>query len=285
MFKLMESEIGSLCVSFRDYIRQKYKLELVLKNDPISANVAVYIDENSPFVEQIKQEVRNFVADPFNEKYQQASWQTGNVLTQSGLGTQIKQTALSVKNAFLHSGKLTLFLTAVCVIVYLCQILGFQDRIFEFAHYPDSVAENTQYWRYLSHTLVHLSLWHLLFNVVWWWIFAGAIERQFGTHRLLLIYLSAGVISGIVQNAFSGPAFFGLSGVVYAVLGFVFVVDKFSKQTHFDLPAGFFSMLVVGVLLGFVSPWLVGVEMGNAAHIAGLMLGLIFGVVQVKWLQ
>lgn len=78
-----------------------------------------------------------------------------------------------------------------------------------------------------------------------------------------------------MQNYFSGPDFFGLSGVVYAVLGYVFVVNKFN-DTFLSLPNGFFAMLVIGILLGFISPFF-GVHMGNAAHISGLMVGLIWG--------
>ena len=40
-------------------------------------------------------------------------------------------------------------------------------------------------------------------------------------------------------------------------------------------------MLIVGIILGFVSP-LIDIEMGNAAHIAGLISGLLFGFFQTK---
>ena len=114
---------------------------------------------------------------------------------------------------------------------------------------------------------------HILFNLTWWWIFGGAIERQLGSLKLLQIYFFAGVISGIAQNLVSGPAFFGLSGVVYAVLGYVFMLDKIHKQTAFALPDGFFNMLLVGILLGFAGP-LIDIQIGNTAHISGLLVGM-----------
>ena len=73
---------------------------------------------------------------------------------------------------------------------------------------------------------------------------------------------------------------FGLSGVVYAVLGYVLVVDKLHPHS-FDLPEGFFTMLLVGLVFGFISP-LFGINIGNAAHISGFILGLVWGFLQSK---
>ena len=41
-----------------------------------------------------------------------------------------------------------------------------------------------------------------------------AIERRFGSLYFLLLVLVSAAVSGAVQNYFTGPAFFGLSGVV-----------------------------------------------------------------------
>jgi len=152
-------------------------------------------------------------------------------------------------------------------------LFGFAEPILLAAHFPEDTTQEGEIWRYLTHTLVHLSNMHILFNLTWWWIFGGAIERQLGSLKLLQIYFFAGVISGIAQNLVSGPAFFGLSGVVYAVLGYVFMLDKIHKQTAFALPDSFFNMLLVGILLGFAGP-LIDIQIGNTAHISGLLLGM-----------
>ena len=152
-------------------------------------------------------------------------------------------------------------------------LFGFAEPILLATHFPEETTQESEIWRYFTHTLVHLSNMHILFNLTWWWIFGGAIERQLGSLKLLQIYFFAGVISGIAQNLVSGPAFFGLSGVVYAVLGYVFMLDKIHKQTAFALPDGFFNMLLVGILLGFAGP-LIDIQIGNTAHISGLLVGM-----------
>ena len=177
--------------------------------------------------------------------------------------------------------KITVMVTTLCVVVYLLMLFGFAEPILLVAHFPEDGTQEGEIWRYLTHTLVHLSNMHILFNLTWWWVFGGAIERQLGSLKLLQIYLFAGVISGIAQNIVSGPAFFGLSGVVYAVLGYVFVLDKVNKQTHFELPDGFFNMLVVGILLGFAGP-LIDIQIGNTAHISGLLVGMLLALIDRK---
>ncbi|WP_439257434.1 rhomboid family intramembrane serine protease [Lonepinella sp. BR2271] len=182
-----------------------------------------------------------------------------------------------------HPAKFTLFITALCVILYtISNTLDMESEILLNAtNFPAEPVEQQDYWRYLTHTLMHLSMAHIGFNLAWWWLFGGAIEKTFGSLTLILLYLIAGVGSGLAQNWASGPWFFGLSGVVYAVMGFVFCVDKFDRHRQFDLPEGFFSMLLVGIAFGFISPF-IGIEMGNAAHISGLIIGLIFGFLRAK---
>lgn len=185
-----------------------------------------------------------------------------------------------LKQLLSQSGKTTLFITALCALIYAGQMLGFEWEIMDALHYPADVVQETDVWRYFTHSLVHLSNLHILFNLSWFWIFGGMIEQKRGAGILIVLYFVAAIISGYVQNAVSGPAFFGLSGVVYAVMGYVFVMDKFNHHL-FELPEGFFSMLIIGIVLGFVSPFF-GVEMGNAAHISGLITGCVIGFFDSK---
>ncbi|OOF84094.1 rhomboid family intramembrane serine protease [Rodentibacter ratti] len=171
-------------------------------------------------------------------------------------------------------------ITAICIIVYVLQQIGFEESIMEAFHYPVYFDQDWEFWRYISHSFVHLSNIHIIANLSWFWLFGSVIERYFGGGKLFLIFLVSAVVSGIVQNYFSGAGFFGLSGVVYAVLGHVFVVDKLNANI-FNLPKGFFTMLLVGLVFGFISP-LFDIYIGNAAHISGLMVGLLWGFIDSK---
>ncbi|THA10313.1 rhomboid family intramembrane serine protease [Rodentibacter pneumotropicus] len=171
-------------------------------------------------------------------------------------------------------------ITAICVIVYLLQQIGFEESIMDAFHYPVYFDQDWELWRYISHSFVHLSNIHIIANLSWFWLFGSVIERYFGGRKLFFIFLVSAMVSGIVQNYFSGAGFFGLSGVVYAVLGYVFVVDK-PNANIFNLPKGFFTMLLVGLIFGFISP-LFDIYIGNAAHVSGLLVGLLWGFIDSK---
>ncbi|VEB22724.1 rhomboid family intramembrane serine protease [Avibacterium volantium] len=278
MKRLFGSEISNFAFYFRDYIAQKYQVPLEVREEQTKYGImlAVYVAEDCPLLNQIEQERDEFLRRPFDAMYQQASWETGKIEQADENKVRWKFPRFSQWK----QQKFTVFLTALCLIIYLFQLLGFNQDILLATHYPESYAEQSELWRYFTHSLVHLSPWHITFNLVWWWIFAGKIEQKFGTATLVLLYLLSAFISGFAQNMASGPAFFGLSGVVYAVLGYVLVLDKFSRQHPFHLPQGFFTMLLVGIAFGFVSP-LIGVSMGNTAHITGLLTGAVLARVKI----
>ena len=113
----------------------------------------------------------------------------------------------------LSAQKITFILTALCAVIYLLQNVGFEEPIMDLFHYPAYSWEDQEVWRYFTHAIVHLSVPHILFNLSWFWLFGGAIERRFGSLHFLLLVLVSAAVSGAVQNYFTGPAFFGLSGV------------------------------------------------------------------------
>ena len=91
-----------------------------------------------------------------------------------------------MKNFLAQQGKITLILTALCALIYIAQQLGFEDDIMYLMHYPAYEEQDSEAWRYISHTLVHLSNLHILFNLSWFFIFGGMIERTFGSVKLLM---------------------------------------------------------------------------------------------------
>ncbi|HFM2319156.1 TPA: rhomboid family intramembrane serine protease GlpG [Escherichia coli] len=200
--------------------------------------------------ERVRAELARFLENPADPRYLAASWQSGH--TDSGL----------------HYRRYPFFIAM--------QILGDQEVMLWLA-WPFDPTLKFEFWRYFTHALMHFSLMHILFNLLWWWYLGGAVEKRLGSGKLIVITLISALLSGYVQQKFSGPWFGGLSGVVYALMGYVWLRGERDPQSGIYLQRG----LIIFALIWIVAGWfdLFGMSMANGAHIAGLAVGLAMAFV------
>lgn len=90
---------------------------------------------------------------------------------------------------------------------------------------------------------------------------------------LLLIFLVSAVFSNLAQALVSGPNFGGLSGVVYALLGFVWWAGWLKPSWGFALPKAVVGFMLVWLVLGYAD--ILWVSMANTAHTVGLVSGCL----------
>ncbi|MFC0322700.1 rhomboid family intramembrane serine protease [Gallibacterium melopsittaci] len=280
MYYLFSCRELALAKRFQEVIYQQYHYQIDIRQQDDYFHL--YLINDSPeSLDNTQQLVAEFMQNPDAAKFNQAEWQSANTVSFAQIYRPFIQGSIGLNWQHLFSSKFTFLITLVCIVIYGTTWLN-SEIIFDTFHFPELPAQSSDIWRYLSHTLVHLSIPHLVFNLLWWWIFAGLIERLQGIHRIVLIYLVAGVASGFAQYFASGIGFFGLSGVVYAVLGYVWIESRFNQQKIFDVPIGFSWFLIIGIVSGFFSP-LIGLSMGNSAHIAGLCTGCVLAGVDIWW--
>ncbi len=288
MQQVFASQTEQITLQFRDYILKKYGVALTLyavpQDNPQHYLFVAFMEKDTPYFQQIMQAAESF--DP-QDSATQNSWEVGSIAENttdyyaSIFRKFFTKTTFSWEN--ISPIKFTLFITLLCFSVYILEVIGFRESIMQVFHYPTNASEQEEWWRYITPALVHLSWWHLGFNLLFWWLFAGVIERQCGTLQLIILFFCSALISAMVENYFSGPDFFGLSGVVYAVLGFVLILNKFFPE-RFILPEGFFSMLIIGLILGFATP-IIGIYTGNAAHISGFVTGIFLALMQKRHIK
>lgn len=141
--------------------------------------------------------------------------------------------------------------------------------------------EQGQYLRLITPIFLHFGLMHLAFNSIWLAMLGSRIERQQGAIHLLLVVIVCGAVSNMVQYNWSGSKYFGgMSGVIYALLGYLWIKHKLRPATNMPLPSGI-MLFMVGWLLFCMTGVLelaVGIAVANAAHLSGLISGLVLGV-------
>ena len=139
-----------------------------------------------------------------------------------------------------------------------------------------------QYWNVITPIFLHFGLMHLVFNCLWLALLGGRVERLYGSMHLLLLVLVSGAISNLIQYSWQGSAYFGgMSGVVYALLGYIWIKGQFVSQPELQLPPGILGFMLIWLLVGMtgVLKLLLGIGVANGAHVGGLLIGMLLGLV------
>jgi GlpG protein len=226
-------------------------------------------DSQSSFVHR---ELEQFLANPGDPRYLAASWSTGD--TASGLHYQRYPFLETIRQ---KAGPFTLGMIAACMLVYLAmQVFG--DRtVMVWLAWPYADNLRFEFWRYFSHALLHFSLLHITFNLLWWWYLGGPLEKRLGSGKLITLTVISALLSGYVQAKFSGPLFGGLSGTVYALMGYVWLRGERDPESGIYMQRSLMAFAVLWIVLGYFD--ILGLSIANAAHVTGLLVGLAMAMV------
>ncbi|MCC5827136.1 rhomboid family intramembrane serine protease GlpG [Alkalimonas sp.] len=263
MIKLGELNSPNAAHLFADYcVTQGWSVQAVVEG---AERAALYVEESQ--LQQVSQALEAFLHNPGHPRYHAAAWQRSKVATGSGAaplwsGLQFK--------AF--SGPVTLLVLVLAMVVYGWQQIAPQQASAALGIFLQPAAINlTESWRWFSPALLHFSLTHLVFNLLWWWLLAGQFERRLGSGQLLSFTLSSALIANVAQYLLVGPYFGGLSGVVYALFGYFWWAGRLNPAQGLRLDRGLVAFMLIWMLLGFLD--LLWVSMANWAHLGGLLAG------------
>jgi GlpG protein len=187
-------------------------------------------------------------------------------------------------------GPLTMVLIALCLIVQLLQVSGYEENILRELYLsgvekvPNGYRplfsglveiSRGEFWRLFTPALVHGSWLHLLLNMMWLLDLGSMIEGRQSTGRLGLLVLVIGVASNLGQYWLTGhPVFCGMSGVIYGLLGYVWVKGKFDPASGLYLHPHTVAMMLIWFLV-CLTPLVP--RIANGAHAVGLGLGVLWG--------
>ncbi|MEE8057561.1 MAG: rhomboid family intramembrane serine protease [Pseudomonadales bacterium] len=187
--------------------------------------------------------------------------------------------------------------TPVTLSCLLLSILGFFivyfDKDYHLVHYLtffqfERVGFHTvftipqgEYWRLITPIFLHFGVLHIVFNALWLWDLGRRIEIIQGSDRMIGIVLVMGLGSNLAQYLYAQIGVFGgMSGVIYGLLGYGWFWSYLcpEKSLHIPKPVMIFMLVwLVLCVLGFAS-WLGVGEVANAAHVGGLVMGIMLGL-------
>ena len=218
-----------------------------------------------------KELAEEFVINPNNAKYQTAAWQSGETVK------LIPDKSFSAAKTLydLKQAPFTSSILAICLLIYLLAMVGVSAPYSWLQIQPIAMlVDSGQWWRLLGPALIHFSVLHIAFNLLWWWSLGKQIEITFGLSSLLMLFVFSAVVSNVAQLLVSGPNFGGLSGVVYALVGCVWWLGWLKPSWGLSLPKPIVGFLLVWLVVGYLD--FLPVHMANTAHTMGLICGCLF---------
>lgn len=230
---------------------------------------------------QAKAEFESFIKKPFDQKYQQAAWEHGE--TVSVKSNELTLLTSFKENFLAHAGIVTLVVFALCWLVFLASNLGWARSIYTHLQFFPQLSLNAfvaEPWRLLGPAFFHFSLLHIVFNTMWWWQLGGSIEKALGKGVLINLLLISAIFSNLGQFVVSGANFGGLSGVVYALVGFVWWYGYLAPEKGLTISKPIIGFLLFWLVLGFID--LLPVNVANTAHLLGLVTGCLLAIYSVK---
>lgn len=150
-------------------------------------------------------------------------------------------------------------------------------------------------WRLITPIFIHFSVAHLLFNSIMLFQFGRIIETRFSTASMAILVVTAAVLGNTIQvldpggidqmtlyfdGMRSAALIGGLSGVVYAAFGFVWMKSLYDPSAGLFLPPSTI-IIMVGWLIFCMLPGfedMMGFRVANWAHAVGLVVGMFFGI-------
>ncbi len=139
-----------------------------------------------------------------------------------------------------------------------------------------------EYWRCLTAVFMHFGIGHIVNNMLILYVLGDNLERALGRVKYLFLYLASGIGANAVSlgwDLLCGRADVsvsaGASGAVFGVIGGLLYAVIVNRGRLEDLSTRQLAVMILfSLYFGFTST---GVN--NTAHIAGLVIGFIMGLI------
>jgi len=136
-------------------------------------------------------------------------------------------------------------------------------------------------WQLVTYMFLHGGFFHILFNLLAFWMFGGELENYWGSKKFLFYFLFCGIGAGIctvVVTPYQFIPVIGASGAIYGILlafGWLFPNRLIYVYFLFPIPAKYF-VIIFGLIEFFSSIGGAGGGVSHLTHLGGLLFGLLY---------
>ncbi|MCP5048286.1 MAG: rhomboid family intramembrane serine protease [bacterium] len=276
---------------FSDYLTH-FKIDNRLQDDGEGAHEVWVMFEDE--MERAEELLIRFREDHGNIDHHEVARQAREMLKEVETETKKRPAYIDARTSIFNQsmvsrGRLTFMLVAVCVIIFIFSRMGENIEALKgllitnvtetgrgIAWYPGlPEIMKGEIWRLFTPMLIHFGIWHIVFNMMWLMDLGSMIENRKGTLFLAVFILVVSGISNLIQYQFFHPLFGGMSGVVYGLLGYVWMKGKYDPRSNLFLHKTTVIFMLAWLGLGFLG----FMRMANGAHLGGLVVGAAWGYI------
>lgn len=137
-----------------------------------------------------------------------------------------------------------------------------------------------EWWRLLTSTFLHGGLVHLLFNMVALVQIGVQLEMLIGRVQFALAYILCGLAGSITSLWWTSPEIsvsVGASGAIFGMFGMLLIVMMLERQLAWSDKRAILTNMAVVIGINLAYGMRGGID--NAAHVGGLVAGIILGAV------
>jgi GlpG protein len=252
---------------------------------------AIWVNDEDK-LDQATQLLAGFRENPRDPKYQAQAKTAAQMRTQEQKGEADYRKKVLTRGQVIRSmavygfGPLTFLLIAASVAVFILSRFGnevepvrgllISEQFGGHRSFSTMLPEVRQgeFWRLFTPIFIHFGWLHIFFNMLWLRDLGSMIEGRQSMLRLALLVVVIAAFSDFGQYYVSGPVFGGMSGVVYGLLGYVWIRGKFDPTSGLFLHPSTVNMMLIWFVLCYTN--LLG-PVANTAHAVGLAMGVIWG--------
>jgi len=241
--------------------------------------------------------LQEFLREPDDPKYEEASEQAKQKRNKEAKDLQRYKKQMHDRDSIFARWQFNLksLTGALIIISVLVTILSNRGKNQEFSQ-PLSITKYSiedgrvywrkglleiqqgQVWRLITPIFLHLSILHILFNMMWLKDLGYAIESKHGALFLLVMVLMLGITSNVGQYLTGGPGFGGMSGVVYGLLGYIWIRARIDPRSGFQISNRTVTFMMIWFFLCFSGL----LPIANTAHTVGLLVGMLWGFISAR---
>lgn len=177
------------------------------------------------------------------------------------------------------SKTLTFWIILINIAVYITILIN-PPFIYYLWSYNLLYNSPVEIWRFVTPVFTHVQLCHLVANLLSLVYLGSLVEKYLTKTEYLFIYLGTGIISEIATtiaySLFRPEAVgIGASGAIYGLMGFIITTIVDDKKDRLKI--------LIVVIVSAIGVNLFIPNVGNVAHFAGLISGLVFGFIFMKY--